>query len=62
MADFMADLAAKGAHECSEVRKELEDEADFDEEILAIGRRALSAFGRDLSRDRAPDPSRPGPS
>ena len=24
MADFMADLAAKGAHECSEVRKELE--------------------------------------
>jgi AcrR family transcriptional regulator len=37
-------------------------EADFDEEILAIGRRALSAFGRDLSRDPAPDPSRPGPS
>ena len=27
--------------------------ADFDEEILAIGRRALTAFGRDLSMGRA---------
>lgn len=39
--------------------------ADFDEEILAIGRRALNAFGRDLSRapsrDLSPDPSRPDP-
>ena len=34
------------------------DNADFDEEILAIGRRALIAFGRDLSAD----PSRRGPS
>jgi len=32
--------------------------ADFDEEILAIGRRALNAFGLDLSRDL----SRPAPS
>lgn len=32
--------------------------ADFDEEILAIGRRALNAFGADLSRDRSLDPSR----
>jgi AcrR family transcriptional regulator len=33
-------------------------EADFDEDILAIGRRALSAFGRDLSAA----PSRHAPS
>jgi hypothetical protein len=40
--------------------------ADFDEEILAIGRRALNAFGLDLSRDLSRDlstaPSRPAPS
>ncbi len=34
------------------------DNADFDEAILAVGRRALTAFGRDLSGD----PSRPDPS
>ncbi len=28
---------------------------DFDEQILAIGRRALTAFGRDLSRGLSPD-------
>ena len=26
-------------------------DADFDEDVLAIGRRALNAFGRDLSGD-----------
>ncbi len=35
--------------------------ADFDEEILAIGRRALTAFGRDLAGDLSPAPSRPVP-
>lgn len=33
------------------------DNTDFDEEILAIGRRALIAFCRDLARDPAGDPA-----
>jgi len=35
------------------------DGGDFDQAILDIGRRALIAFGRDLSGDLSP---RPGPS
>jgi len=40
--------------------------AGFDEEILALGRRALNAFGLSLSQNPSQDPSpapfRPGPS
>ena len=42
MADRMLELSYRGG--------------DFDEEILAIGRRALIAFGRDLAGDLAPAP------
>lgn len=38
------------------------DGGDFDEDVLAIGRRALIAFGRDLSGDLFGSPSRPSPS
>ncbi len=38
------------------------DNPDFDPEILAIGRRALSAFGRHLAGDLSADPSGRAPS
>ena len=42
MADRMLELSYRGG--------------EFDEQILAIGRRALIAFGRDLAGDLSPDP------
>jgi AcrR family transcriptional regulator len=44
MADRMLELAFR-------------DNNDFDQDILDIGRRALIAFGLDLSRDHSPGPS-----
>ncbi len=38
------------------------DNTDFDQDLLEIGRRAIIAFGRDLSGDLAGDLSRPVPS